>query len=165
MSAPVEESVWTSGDANPPPGVTSQPEPVATEPYARVTSESELNEENVLDIDANEKNTANERDKHAETSPLERSTSSWTSRSSGDDSQKEKNVAEEKRSWSERLNPLKKKTKPPIPEQRQVSREYGASFWSLLTFQWMAPIMSVSKIEVWNLFYQLTVNRLDINVR
>lgn len=47
-----------------------------------------------------------------------------------------------KRPWYKRLNPLKRSTKPPIPKQRIVSREYNASFLSLLTFQWMAPIMS-----------------------
>ena len=45
--------------------------------------------------------------------------------------------------WYKRLNPLKRSTKPPVPKERRVSREYGASFLSLLTFQWMAPIMSV----------------------
>lgn len=143
MSAPV----WSSGIATTAaePINISEPEPVATEPYARVTEEKDLNEENVLNIDAKEINAAHEREKHADTSPLERSTSSWTSRSSGDDSQGEKGAAGVKRPWSERLNPLKKKTKPPVPEQRQISLEYYASFWSLLTFQWMAPIMSVSK--------------------
>ena len=44
--------------------------------------------------------------------------------------------------WYKRLNPLKPSRKPPIPNERTVSREYGASFLSLLTFQWMAPLMS-----------------------
>ena len=44
--------------------------------------------------------------------------------------------------WFKRLNPLKRSIKPPIPKERRVSREYGASFLSLLTFQWMAPLMS-----------------------
>ncbi|KAL8828283.1 MAG: hypothetical protein Q9191_002678 [Dirinaria sp. TL-2023a] len=45
--------------------------------------------------------------------------------------------------WFKRLNPLKPSQKPPVPKDRTVSREYGASFLSLLTFQWMAPIMRV----------------------
>ncbi|MCJ1276313.1 hypothetical protein MMC21_004118 [Puttea exsequens] len=44
--------------------------------------------------------------------------------------------------WYKRLNPLKSSKKPPVPKERKVSREYGASFLSLLTFQWMAPLMS-----------------------
>lgn len=42
-----------------------------------------------------------------------------------------------------RWNPLKRKP-PPIPKVRGESREYTASFWSMLTFQWVTPIMSVS---------------------
>ena len=45
--------------------------------------------------------------------------------------------------WFKRLNPLKPSKKPPVPKERTVSKEYGASFLSLLTFQWMAPIMRV----------------------
>ncbi|KAF2084152.1 ABC multidrug transporter-like protein [Saccharata proteae CBS 121410] len=45
--------------------------------------------------------------------------------------------------WYKRLNPLKRGRKPEVPEERQVSREYGAGFWSMLTFNWMAPLMSV----------------------
>ena len=48
----------------------------------------------------------------------------------------------EKKTWYERLNPLKKSIKPPIPKERVVSREYRAPFLSLLTFHWMAPFMS-----------------------
>lgn len=42
-----------------------------------------------------------------------------------------------------RWNPLKRNP-PPIPKIRGQSREYNASFWSMLTFQWVTPIMSVS---------------------
>lgn len=48
-----------------------------------------------------------------------------------------------KKPWYKRLNPLKRSKKPPVPTERIVSREYGANFLSLLTFQWMAPIMRV----------------------
>lgn len=48
------------------------------------------------------------------------------------------------RSRWKRWNPLKRKP-PPIPEVRGESREYKASFWSMLTFQWVTPIMSVSR--------------------
>ena len=49
-----------------------------------------------------------------------------------------------KKVWYKRLNPLKWGDKPPVPKERTVSREYGASFLSMLTFQWMAPLMTVS---------------------
>lgn len=46
-----------------------------------------------------------------------------------------------KKKWQ--FNPLKWNP-PPVPEKRQVSREYTAGFFSKLVFQWMQPIMSVS---------------------
>ena len=42
-----------------------------------------------------------------------------------------------------RLNPLKRNP-PPVPTERQPSREYTANFFSKLTFQWISPLMSVS---------------------
>ena len=52
-------------------------------------------------------------------------------------------VSEGKRPWYRRLNPLKSQHKPPVPKERLVSKEYGAGFWSKLTFQWMASMMKV----------------------
>ena len=49
-----------------------------------------------------------------------------------------------KKPWHKRLNPLLWGSIPPIPKEREVSREYGANFFSKLTFHWMAPLMSVS---------------------
>ncbi|KIX00378.1 uncharacterized protein Z518_10517 [Rhinocladiella mackenziei CBS 650.93] len=49
--------------------------------------------------------------------------------------------AKEKAPWHRRLNPLRRNP-PPIPEERTVCREYDASFFSLLTFQWMNPLMA-----------------------
>ena len=50
---------------------------------------------------------------------------------------------EGKRKWYQRLNPLRRRRKPPVPSERTVSPEYGAPFWSILTFHWMAPLMRV----------------------
>jgi ATP-binding cassette subfamily C (CFTR/MRP) protein 1 len=58
---------------------------------------------------------------------------------------------EKKRSRRDRWNPLKIKP-PPIPEERQVCKEYTASFWSRLTWQWVTPLMSVCSI------YQILVH-------
>lgn len=52
-------------------------------------------------------------------------------------------VQENNKPWYRRLDPLKSRRKPPVPKERTVSREYGASFFSMLTFQWMAPLMKV----------------------
>lgn len=48
------------------------------------------------------------------------------------------------RPWYKKLNPLRWGAVPPIPTERGVSREYGAGFFSHLTFNWMSPLMTVS---------------------
>ncbi|KAH7132043.1 P-loop containing nucleoside triphosphate hydrolase protein [Dendryphion nanum] len=48
-----------------------------------------------------------------------------------------------RKKWYKKMNPLKWGEKPPVPKERTVCPEYGASPLSLLTFQWMAPLMSV----------------------
>jgi hypothetical protein len=45
-----------------------------------------------------------------------------------------------------KLNPLTLQKIPPVPEERMVSREYGAGVFSKITFHWMAPLMRVSDI-------------------
>lgn len=50
----------------------------------------------------------------------------------------------EKKSWFAKINPLRRGPIPPVPEVRTVSREYTASFLSLVYFQWMSPMMSAS---------------------
>lgn len=49
-----------------------------------------------------------------------------------------------KKAWYKKLNPLKRGKTIPVPADRTVSKEYGANIFSLLTFQWMAPLMKVS---------------------
>lgn len=46
--------------------------------------------------------------------------------------------------WYKTPNPLRWGSIPPVPKERQVSREYTAGFFSKLTFQWMAPLMNVN---------------------
>lgn len=55
----------------------------------------------------------------------------------------ESQVEAQKRPWYKKVNPLRWGSIPPVPEEREVCREYGASFFSLVYFQWVAPIMSV----------------------
>ena len=53
-------------------------------------------------------------------------------------------TAEEgKQPWYGRLNPLRWGKMPPIPRERTICPEYGASWLSKLTFEWMTPIMRV----------------------
>ena len=101
---------------------THTSEPVATEPLQVVVSDSD--------------STSSEpKNKDRATASRTLSTTTTTS------TQAPELESEGKKPWYKSLNPLKSRTKPPIPKERIVSREYGASFLSLLTFQWMAPIM------------------------
>lgn len=160
MAAPVEEKHWTSNDGVAPPHAPIDPEPVADEPLEVVGDEKDLNQEKVLDPDvAAQKEELEEyeeynhqgKDAGKETvrAPFERTQSNWTTATgtsyaeSALESGASGSVKEERRPWSEKINPFKKKRKPPVPERRQISREYGANFFSKLTFQWMAPLMDV----------------------
>ncbi|ROT43088.1 ATP-binding cassette transporter protein [Sodiomyces alkalinus F11] len=49
----------------------------------------------------------------------------------------------ETKPWYKTPNPLRWGAIPPVPAERSVSREHTAGFFSLLVFQWMAPLMSV----------------------
>ena len=70
--------------------------------------------------------------------------SSSPSRSdSGDESKAKANPDPPKAPWHHRINPLRTGRIPPIPEKRTISREKGAHFFSLLTFQWINQLMTV----------------------
>ena len=49
-----------------------------------------------------------------------------------------------KKPWYKNFNPLRWGGVPPVPETRAVCREYNAPFLSLVYFQWIAPLMTVS---------------------
>ena len=119
---------------------TNHSEPINTEPSDRIEKElhrrsSEI--EQAIGIDEDEKGSAAK-----QRAGLDRAKSYATTTSvvSGVIS-----VEEEKtRKWYQKLNPLKWGKIRPVPDEREVSREYHAGFLSLLYFQWMSPIMSVS---------------------
>ena len=106
---------------------TNNHESGATEPLRYVGSDSDLSSS-----DHDKKRT---RPDVTRTLTTTTTTSSMTAESRDAEPQK-------KKPWYKRLNPLKSSTKPPVPRERRISREYGAPFLSLLTFQWMAPLMS-----------------------
>ena len=106
---------------------TTTSEPVATDPLQYMGSDSELSSS-----DQEKKETRPDVNRTLTTTTT---TSSFTVESGSTEPQK-------KKSWYQRLNPLKRSIEPPVPNERQISREHGASFLSLLTFQWMAPLMS-----------------------
>jgi ATP-binding cassette subfamily C (CFTR/MRP) protein 1 len=70
--------------------------------------------------------------------------SSSSSRSeSSDDAKAKAKSNHPTESWHSKINPLRKRNPPPVPESRSISREKGANFLSLLTFQWINPLMTV----------------------
>ncbi|OCK82842.1 hypothetical protein K432DRAFT_402511 [Lepidopterella palustris CBS 459.81] len=102
--------------------------PIATEPLEAVVTEK--------DLDIGSKRPDNRR-------ILLRSESGASALTdSSDDVAVPKSEAGSKKKWYKRLNFLKWGKKPPVPETRQVSREYHAGILSLITFQWMAPLMT-----------------------
>ena len=103
---------------------THTSEPVATEPLEAVVSDSDSTSSDPKNKDH----------------PIASRTLSTTTTTSTQTPDPESGA---KKPWYKSLNPLKSRTKPPIPKERIVSREHGASFLSLLTFQWMAPLMRI----------------------
>ncbi|KAK4962143.1 ATP-binding cassette transporter yor1, partial [Elasticomyces elasticus] len=145
MAAPYEEKNWSSNDGGPVPG-TNHAELIATEPLKLVGTEKELNDETQMDTDSSSSHeAAEENEKPERRGAFTRTESGWTATTgtsvgTGADSQ---SVVPAKRTWGEKINPFKRKEQVPIPKEREMSREYRASFFSHLTFQWMAPIMHV----------------------
>ena len=128
-----QEEEYASADPMGTAQTTNNREPVATEPLRYVGSESDLSSSG-----AEKEKEKSKRGKRE----MDRTLTTTTTASSfvPDPSAAE---PAEKKPWYKRLNPLKRSRKPPVPKERIVSREYGANFFSMLTFQWMAPIMSV----------------------
>jgi len=58
--------------------------------------------------------------------------------------------AKSNKPWYKTPNPLLWGSVPPVPKEKQESREANAGFFSKLTFHWMAPLMNVSKLEKCN---------------
>ena len=126
---------------------TNASEPVATEPlqYVATSERTQHHESGVTeplqyvvsdsDLSSSDQDRKQTRPDVTRTLTTTTTTSSMTADSRNAEPQK-------KKAWYKRLNPLKSSTKPPVPKERRISREYGAPFLSLLTFQWMAPLMS-----------------------
>ena len=83
------------------------------------------------------------RDPKKNAGPAAHRTATNATSTSVDATETKSTILAKKKPWYRRLNPLKWGPKPPVPNQRIISREYTASFLSLLTFQWMAPVMKV----------------------
>ncbi|KAK5109732.1 hypothetical protein LTR62_006572 [Meristemomyces frigidus] len=132
----------------------SHAEPLAERPLEVVSSESLANAEKIVDKEAVEdsssSNSDDGRDNEKNTyvgnvrrQPLERTASTWTGTSAATSVAVAQPPPPRKRTLYQRLNPLKHAVPPPIPEQRAQNREYTAGIFSIIYFQWMAPLMSV----------------------
>ncbi|KAL8714669.1 MAG: hypothetical protein Q9220_001618 [cf. Caloplaca sp. 1 TL-2023] len=105
---------------------TNHAEPVATEPLQSIIS----------DTDSDTYHAADGKER-----PVDRTLTTTTTRSSITvESSPDDHT---RKPWYKSLNPLKRRTQPPIPKERIVSREYHAGLLSRLTWQWMAPLMHV----------------------
>ena len=114
------DPIGASNEAN------SVDQPVATEPLQQVVSDS----------------ASSSNEKKDERPEANRTLTTTTTKSTLSTEDPDPDLKPQK-PWFKRLNPLKPSKTPPVPKERTVSKEYGASFLSLLTFQWMAPIMRV----------------------
>ncbi|KAF6841727.1 ABC transporter family protein [Colletotrichum plurivorum] len=92
-----------------------------------------------IDIDKNEKDAGSEVDEKGTRPELKTTKSHATDTSVATTTTRRQ---PESKPWYKTPNPLRWGGVPPVPEERIVSREYKAGFFSQLTFQWMAPLMS-----------------------
>ncbi|KAK5993353.1 ABC-type transporter cicA [Cladobotryum mycophilum] len=73
--------------------------------------------------------------------------------------------------WYKTANPLLWGGIPPVPEERTVSKEYTAGFFSKLTFQWMTPLMTtgykrqLDQQDIWTVNPDRGAEKLTVKVR
>lgn len=118
------------------------PETAAENPkkYESIVSEPLETAQVEKDVEANSNANGDKRSTRGGLTRLQSSNSAVSEWSS--DASETKSSLRKKR-WYKRMNPLKWGAKPPVPETRLPSREYSAGVFSRLTFQWMAPLMTV----------------------
>ncbi|SMR55073.1 unnamed protein product [Zymoseptoria tritici ST99CH_1E4] len=152
MSAPDAEKAWTADNtATAGPYDIHEPRPIAEEPLDQPGSDRGLDEK-AQQFEAVEESSSQDgsddfrKEINRDRTPLKRERSNWTTDTgvtSIATSYHPEDEPPQKKTWTRKLNPLKSKTLPPIPKERLTSREYQAGFFSLLTFQWIAPLMGV----------------------
>lgn len=125
-----KEKEYRLGDPQAAVEDTREYEPIKAEPHAAAYEK---------DLEAN----VEKRNTKGDLSRLQSGTSALSEVSS--ETSDVKSSASGKKKWYNRANPLRWGRKPPVPETRGVCPEYHASWFSLITFQWMAPLMTVSE--------------------
>ncbi|KAJ9296060.1 hypothetical protein DTO271G3_5635 [Paecilomyces variotii] len=106
---------------------------------------------------------------------LEHITASQSSTSDSTQNPSDAKPAKQGCKWYPLLNPLRLQKIPPLPSERTVSREYGANFLSVITFQWMWPLMNVGYLrnleiqDIWTINPDRSVGvlaeKLDVSFR
>lgn len=148
-SVPPPKQGWISNSEPSHSEDTHQAEALSEPTLEVVSRESSLHHEKVADREAveelSESHSEDEKEKKCVGAALERTHSTWTQATGTSATSIADAEGQEarKRTWGERLNPLKRKEPIPVPKERQPSREYNAKFFSVLYFQWMAPLMHV----------------------
>lgn len=147
MSAPDAENNWASNSEPAVPPNVNHSEPIAEEPLERVRSEKELEEGKIVDFEAVEETSSQDDDEkeqeHGRPEILRTQSQATSTSRVSSEAPGTQDPTTRKRTWGEKINPLKRKKLPPVPKERIYSREYTAGFFSKLTFQWIAPIMTV----------------------
>ncbi|CAN8095998.1 unnamed protein product [Discula destructiva] len=75
------------------------------------------------------------------------------------------------KSWSQKLNPLRWGATPPVPEERDVSPEYKASFLSRLFFTWQGSLMRtgykrpLQQNDLWKVNPDRSVYKMSADVK
>lgn len=126
-----KEKEWRLGDPQVGAQSTKEYEPIKTEPLQSVGTEK--------DVEAD----FEKRSTRGDLSRLQSGNSAFTDASS--EISDTKSSAGGRRKWYKKANPLKWGKKPPVPKNREVCPEYHAGWFSMLTFQWMNPLMTVSQ--------------------
>jgi ATP-binding cassette subfamily C (CFTR/MRP) protein 1 len=146
-------------------------EPIDYEPLDVVSSGSDSSGRRIGDKEAEEAEGSSsgddfdkEKRHHAGRHQIQRTDSQWTTAtgtSVASSIPRQAQPAVREQTWSDKINPLKSKYPPPIPEERTPSPEYKAGFFSKMYFQWVNPVMTTGyqrPLEV-NDIWSVTPNR------
>jgi hypothetical protein len=125
-----KEKEWRLGDPEVAARDTKEYEPIKTEPVATGAEK---------DLEASH----DTRSARGNLSRLQSRSSGFSDASSDITDAKSSTIG--KKRWYKKANPLRWGPKPPVPKTREVCPEYQAGWFSLITFQWMAPLMTVSR--------------------
>ena len=133
-------------------GAAPMAHPAGNAPLARTSSDEFDKEAKDIAMEAAEETESQDSDekkqRHGnERLQVQRTASTWTQTTGTSiattDAAEAQTPTPRKRTWGEKLNPLRHEHVPSPPDERKPSREHKAGFFSKLTFQWISPLMSI----------------------